>query len=263
MHLFRKRAVGVGSGRRVVCRGKAPVFPQGGALPDVKISQQVFWIMRTGPKERSACRRRSSRRPTPEKFHFAASLLFCGCLRPAIRLPARRRIYKALSETRREETGASSQNSGKARKCENCPDKEGSPRQFLLSASAAPAACGRLRLCKMPCLEVCLLVLQGFSSPWRLLPLSTSWGEAGASPFVAFAVYAFFPKGRTAGIFRVCRWPALRPGRITPDAGRGADFKLPEESAATFEFRHIVSVVTAAFCAFGSSGFKSEPCQER
>lgn len=170
---------------------RAPVFPQGDALPDVKISQQVFWIMRTGPRERLACRCR----PTPEKFHFAASIRFCGCLRPAIRLPACRRIYKALSETRREETGASPQNSGKARKCENCPDKEGSPRQFLLSASAAPAACGRLRLCKMPCLEVCLLVLQGFSSRWPSVAFVNILGRSRRFSLCCVRCLCFLPKG--------------------------------------------------------------------
>ena len=37
----------------------------------------------------------------------------------------------------------------------------------MLSASASLGACGHLRPCKFPCLQVCFLVLQAFASLWQ------------------------------------------------------------------------------------------------
>ena len=58
---------------------------------------------------------------------------------------------------------------------------QGNPGQFLLSASAAHAVCSHLRSGKISCLQVCLLGLQVFSSPWQSVDfvniLSFAFGE--------------------------------------------------------------------------------------
>ena len=59
------------------------------------------------------------------------------------------------------------QSADKARKRKNCPKKKENRGQFLFSAAAALAACGHLRPCKIPCLQVRFLGLQAFSSLWQ------------------------------------------------------------------------------------------------
>ena len=59
------------------------------------------------------------------------------------------------------------QSADKARKRENCPKKKENRGQFLFSAAAALAACGRLCSGKIPCLRVCFLGLRAFPSLWQ------------------------------------------------------------------------------------------------
>ena len=59
------------------------------------------------------------------------------------------------------------QSADKVCKRENCPEKKENRGRFLLSASAAHAVCDHLRSGKIPCLQVCFLGLQAFSSLWQ------------------------------------------------------------------------------------------------
>ena len=83
------------------------------------------------------------------------SVDFVNILRPARACLLKRAAYR------------DHQSADKARKRKNCPDKRKNQWQFLLPASAALAACGHLRPCKIPCLQVCFLGLQAFSSLWQ------------------------------------------------------------------------------------------------